>query len=31
MGDTVMYEVEGRVATLTLNRPEKLNARSHST
>ncbi|MFN0092051.1 MAG: enoyl-CoA hydratase-related protein [Acidimicrobiales bacterium] len=26
MADTVRYEVEGRVATVTLNRPEKLNA-----
>jgi enoyl-CoA hydratase len=24
--DTVLYEVDGRVATVTLNRPEKLNA-----
>jgi enoyl-CoA hydratase len=24
--DTVLYEVDGRVATLTLNRPERLNA-----
>ncbi|MGF1597924.1 MAG: enoyl-CoA hydratase-related protein [Acidimicrobiales bacterium] len=26
MYDTVVYETEGRVATVTLNRPEKLNA-----
>jgi enoyl-CoA hydratase len=26
MAGTVVYEVEGRVATVTLNRPEKLNA-----
>jgi enoyl-CoA hydratase len=26
MADTITYEVEGRVATVTLNRPEKLNA-----
>lgn len=26
MADTVTYEVDGRVATVTLNRPEKLNA-----
>lgn len=26
MGDTVRYEVDGRIATVTLNRPEKLNA-----
>ena len=24
--DTVTYETEGRIATVTLNRPEKLNA-----
>jgi len=26
MPDTILYEVDGRVATVTLNRPEKLNA-----
>ncbi|MDH4146128.1 MAG: enoyl-CoA hydratase-related protein [Acidimicrobiia bacterium] len=26
MADTVTYELDGRVATITLNRPEKLNA-----
>jgi enoyl-CoA hydratase/carnithine racemase len=26
MDETVLYEVDGRVATVTLNRPEKLNA-----
>jgi enoyl-CoA hydratase len=26
MGETVLYEVAGRVATLTLNRPQRLNA-----
>jgi enoyl-CoA hydratase len=26
MGETVLYEASGRIATLTLNRPERLNA-----
>ena len=26
MGDTVLYEREGRIATITYNRPEALNA-----
>ena len=26
MGEFVLYEVEGRIATVTLNRPERLNA-----
>ena len=26
MGDTVLYEREGKIATITYNRPESLNA-----
>jgi len=26
MGETVRYETEGQIATLTLNRPERYNA-----
>jgi enoyl-CoA hydratase len=26
MADTILYEVDGRIATVTLNRPERLNA-----